>query len=75
MNVEAQYNTFVEGLKLIALPYEDQVKSMENFVDVPVEITSTFQDIFLIFPQLIRANFFSLDAIAAIIIAFNHMQG
>ena len=61
------YRKVVEALKLLSLPYEDQKKYFENFVDIPFEVIDTFDNSFLLLPQLIEGDKFSLLAVASLI--------
>ena len=71
MSTIIQYKILVESLKLIAIPYEKQIKVLPNFVNAIDEIISTFYDSFLLLPQIIEEDLISKKAIAAILRCFN----
>lgn len=74
MDLEQQYKSLIESLKLVASPYEIQVQSLPEFADVPFEVFSELDNSFLLMPQLIENNFLSKESIARIIRCFNWIQ-
>ncbi len=71
MNIKFQYKSLIESLKLLSASYENQVKSLPEFVNVQEEVISIFNDAFLLLPQLIESNLITMIAIAWIIRCFN----
>ncbi len=63
-----RYNkTIIESIKLLALPYEQQSEYFPSFVDTPFEILDTFENAFLLLPQLVEENYFSNNGIASLL--------
>lgn len=65
MNEDAliKYKNLVDSLKLIALDYEEQVKSLPDFVHVPDEIALTFDEAFLRRRVLVEERLISEEAL------------
>ncbi|WP_312314135.1 hypothetical protein [Empedobacter brevis] len=55
-DTERYYKKLVEALKLISIPLKEQQKYFPEFVDVPFEITDTFEKAFYLLPQILEAN-------------------
>jgi hypothetical protein len=72
--MEDQYNAVIDSIKLLAMPYERQVTMFPNFVDIPFEIIDTFNEAFLLLPDLIEKEYFTNKGIASIIRIFNWIQ-
>lgn len=72
--MEEQYKKVVESLKLLASSLEEQEKYLPDFADVPDDVTSSFENAFLLLPALIENNKFSNDSIASILRLYNKMQ-
>ncbi|EFK37831.1 MULTISPECIES: hypothetical protein [Chryseobacterium] len=62
-----QYKKIVESLKLLASSLEEQEKYLPDFADVPDDVTSSFENVFLLLPSLIENNKFSNASIASIL--------
>ncbi|THV63149.1 MULTISPECIES: hypothetical protein [Chryseobacterium] len=69
-----QYKKIVESLKLLASSLEEQEKYLPDFADVPDDVTSTFENAFLLLPPLIESNKFSNASIASILRLNNKVQ-
>lgn len=74
MGLEAIYNMVVRSVNLLAKPYDELVKEYPVFVYIPEDVISDFEESFLRLPQLIEANYFTIDVIASIIRLYNEMQ-
>jgi hypothetical protein len=74
MNTENHYKRVVETLKLLAAPYDQQQKYLPEFVYVPSDITTSFEDVFLLLPSLIEENAFSNISIASLLRTYIKMQ-
>ncbi|HAI77321.1 MAG TPA: hypothetical protein DCM08_13880 [Microscillaceae bacterium] len=72
--MEQQYKMVTESLKLLASSLEEQEKYLPDFADVPDDVTSSFENAFLILPTLIENNKFSNNSIASILRLYNKMQ-
>ena len=64
MKTNIQLKKIVASLKLLSLPYEEQVKYFPDFVDVPFEVLDTFYNAFLLLPQQIEDGEFNYAVIA-----------
>ena len=64
-----EYDCFlmVEGIKLLSLSYKEQRKALPPFVDIPDDVTSAFEDGFLMMPQLVERRRLTRAAIASIL--------
>lgn len=74
MELEVQYKIVIESLKLLSASYEEQRKSLPEFADVPDDVTSSFENAFLLLPQLIEEGRFSNEGIASLLRVFNKME-
>ncbi len=74
MDLQSQYNSLVQSLKLLAASYKEQKAVLPDYVEIQDEVVSMFGDAFLLLPQLIENDFLSRNAIAYIISAFNWMD-
>lgn len=74
MEAREHYIKVVESLRLLSSSYEEQKKILPDFADVPDDVTSTFEDAFLLIPGLIEKEEFSYKAIASIIRVYNKME-
>ncbi|WP_138476453.1 hypothetical protein [Dyadobacter bucti] len=74
MNTDYQYKRATETFKLLAASYDEQKTALPDFADSATDIVTSFEDIFLLLPQLVEMGFFSLKAIASILRAYNKMQ-
>ncbi len=63
-NINYQRTKIIESIKLLALPYSEQIICFPDFVDVPFEVLDTFGNNFLVLPQLIENHCFSYQGIA-----------
>ncbi len=66
-NLDLYYNRLIDSLKLLALPYNEQKKKFESFVDTPFEIIDVFDNNFKQLPKLIEKDVLSNIQIAEII--------
>ena len=64
MNTELYYKKITESLRLLSLPFEEQIKCFPNFVEVPFEVLDTFNKAFLLSPTLIELGKFNNSIIA-----------
>lgn len=69
-----QYKKVIESLKLLASSLEEQEKYLPDFADVPYDVTSSFENAFLLLPNLIEYNKFSNNSIASILRLYNKVQ-
>lgn len=67
MDTKIKYNKVIESIKLLALPFEEQVKYFPEFVEVPFEVIDTFDNAVLQLPLLIELGNFENKAIASIL--------
>ena len=74
MELEQHYKMLTESLKLLASSLEEQEKYLPDFADVPDDVTSCFENTFLLLPALIENNKFSYNSIAPILRLYNKMQ-
>jgi hypothetical protein len=72
--MEQQFKKVTESLKLLASSLEEQEKYLPDFADVPDDVTSSFENAFLLLPSLIENNRFSNDSIASMLRLYNKMQ-
>jgi hypothetical protein len=72
--MEQQFKKVTESLKLLASSLEEQEKYLPDFADVPDDVTSSFENAFLLLPSLIENNRFSIDSIASMLRLYNKMQ-
>lgn len=71
--MEFQYKKVTESLKLLASSLEEQENYLPDFADVPYNVTSSFENAFLLLPTLIENNKFSNNSIASILRVYNKM--
>jgi len=74
MEIESQYKSLVESLRLLASSYEQQQSYLPDFVIVQDEVVAMFCDAFLLLPEIIEAGFLEKSSIASIIRCFNWMD-
>lgn len=74
MEVEVQYESLVESLKLLASAYENQRSYLPDYVIVQDEVIALFEDAFLLLPQIIEAELVDRQSIASIIRCYNFMN-
>ncbi|PYF69368.1 hypothetical protein [Pedobacter nutrimenti] len=74
MEAREHYIKVVESLRLLSSSYEDQKKYLPDFADVPDDVTSSFENAFILIPSLIEKGEFSYKAIASIIRVYNKME-
>lgn len=68
------YKRVAESLRLLAASLEQQRAYLPEFADVPDDVTSSFENAFLLLPQLIESNKFSNNSIASLLRLYNKMQ-
>lgn len=56
MELERYYKKVTEALKLLSLNFDEQKEYFPDFVDIPFEILDTFENAFLLLPQLLESN-------------------
>ena len=66
MKAEQQHESLVDSLRLLAASADTQIDVLPNFVVVTDEIVSTFEDAFLLLPQLERRSMVSPEAAEAV---------
>lgn len=54
--MERYYKKITESLKLLSLNFNEQRKYFPDFVDIPFEILDTFENAFILLPQLLESN-------------------
>jgi len=69
-----QYRVIVDSLKLLSASLEEQRRYLPDFADIPDDVTSSFENAFSLMPQLVEANKFSNNSIAAVLRVYNYMQ-
>lgn len=69
-----KYRKIAESLKLLSLPYDEQVQCLPDFVDAPFEVLDTFYNAFLLMPSLIEDEIFTYQAIAEILRLHNLIE-
>lgn len=74
MTSQEQYNNVINSLKLMAATFDEQKKVLPEFSDVPDDVTSSFENSFLLLPQLIEQGKFSNYSIALLLRTYNKMQ-
>lgn len=74
MKQENTYKMLIESLKLLALSYEEQKKSLPDFADVPEDVVSSFENSFLLLPNLIEKDMFSNSGLASLLRVYNSIQ-
>lgn len=74
MKLECQYNAIVESLKLLSATEVQQSAYLPEFADIPDDVTSSFENAFLLLPQLIEADKLSNSSIASLLRVYNQMQ-
>jgi len=68
------YKELIESLKLLALPFKEQLLCFPEFADVPWEVLDTFDNSFLLLPKLIEDEKFKYNVIANIIRLHNFIN-
>lgn len=56
MEIERYYKKITESLKLLSLNFNEQKEYFPDFVDIPFEILDTFENAFILLPQLLESN-------------------
>jgi hypothetical protein len=74
MELQEQYRRVLESLKLLSASEEQQEEYLPEFADIPDDVTSSFENAFLLLPQLIDNNSFSNSSLASILRLYNKMQ-
>jgi hypothetical protein len=72
--MELQYKKVTESLKLLASSLEEQENYLPDFADVPDDVTSSFENAFLLLPKLVECNKLTNDSIASILRLNNKVQ-
>lgn len=62
MRTKNLYNILLQSLRLVASPSEVQITSVPQFASMPDEVALTFNDAYLIAPQLLDENLISIQA-------------
>ena len=71
---QIQYGMLVRGLQLLALPAEEQIRVLPDFVDVPFECIDDFENGYLLVPQIVEAGLLSEAALAAVNVCHQHLE-
>jgi len=74
MNLEIRYKRVIETLKLVAASAKEQEIYLPKLSYVPTDVTSSFEDVYLLLPILIEEGLFSNKSIAWILRAYIQMQ-
>lgn len=74
MELKEQYKRVVESLKLLSASEKQQEEYLPEFADIPDDVTSSFENAFLLLPQLIDSNKFSNSSIASLLRLHNKLQ-
>ncbi|UYQ95400.1 hypothetical protein MKQ68_09850 [Chitinophaga horti] len=61
MEIERYYKILTESLKLLSLDFDEQKDFFPEFVDVPFEILDSFQNAFILLPQILEAKRINCD--------------
>jgi hypothetical protein len=72
--MELQYKKVTESLKLLASSLEEQESYLPDFADVPDDVTSSFENAFLLLPTLVESKQLTNDSIASILHLNNKFQ-
>jgi hypothetical protein len=72
--MEQHYRIVTESLKLLASSLEEQERYLPEFIDIPDDVISSFENAFLLLPALIENNKFSNNSIASLLRLYNKMQ-
>ena len=72
--MELQYKKVTESLKLLASSLDEQESYLPDFADVPDDVTSSFENAFLLLPTLVESNKLTNDSIASILRLNNKVQ-
>lgn len=67
MDIDFRYKTFVESIKMLSLSKKKQQHQFPSFVDTEIELISTFEDAFVLIPELIENNLLGNETIANVI--------
>ncbi len=67
MKTEEQEKLVIESLKLLAMPLQSQKDFLNDFVDVPDDVISNFENAFLVLPILIENDKFTNNFIASVL--------
>jgi hypothetical protein len=67
MDTKIQYIKVIESVKLLALPFEEQLNYFPEFVEVPFEVIDTFDNALLQLPLLIESGYFEKRCIASLL--------
>ena len=74
MELKVKYNNLIESLYLLSLPFKEQEKAVPDLVLVYDEVTSSFEDAFLLTPSIIESEILSYSIIANVIRCYNLME-
>lgn len=61
------YTKLEESVKLLSLPFSEQKKRFPEFVDIPFEILDSFENQFMVLPDLVESGCLSHQGIANLI--------
>lgn len=71
-NLEILYKMAIESVKLIALPYHEQKKCFEEFVDAPFEVLDVYHNTMVQLPKLVEEGKFS-NCVLANLLRINNL--
>ena len=74
MDLQEQYKRLTETLKLLAASFSQQKQYLPEFADVPDDVTTSFENAFLLLPLLVESGRLSNSSTASILRVFNKMQ-
>ena len=63
MDIQRYYQKIVESLKLLSLPFDEQIQFFPEYVDVPFEIFDTFEKSFMLLPQVLESDKITYQAV------------
>ncbi|MBP6447183.1 MAG: hypothetical protein WAT22_12145 [Saprospiraceae bacterium] len=63
MELERYFKKITESLKLLSLNFKEQKAYFPDFVDIPFEILDTFENAFMLLPQLLESNEIAYDVV------------
>jgi hypothetical protein len=72
--MEIHYKKVTENLKLLASSLEEQERYLPDFADVPDDVTSSFENAFLLLPALVENSKLNNKSIASILRLNNKFQ-
>ena len=74
MDIGNKYNILVESLKLLAASFEEQRNLLSDFADITDDVISSFENAFLLLPEIIESGKLDNISISYILRTFNWMS-